>query len=74
MRNDSEIDYLPTQYISDFIKQMGFDGICYNSTLMEGGENYAIFDPGNFRFEREFLIRVKPVDYDYDRIDVEAID
>lgn len=74
MRNDSEIDYLPTQYISDFIKQMGFDGICYNSTLMEGGENFAIFDPGNFRFKEEYLIRVKPVGYAFDRIDVEAGD
>lgn len=32
-RRDSDLDYLPTQYISDLAKFMGFDGICYSSTF-----------------------------------------
>ena len=43
-RQDSELDYLPAQYISDFVKSHGFDGICYKSTLNKNGLNYAFFD------------------------------
>ncbi len=43
-RQDSELDYLPAQYISDFVKSLGFDGICYRSTLNISGLNYAIFN------------------------------
>jgi hypothetical protein len=47
-RQDSEIDYLPTQYISDFVKSLGFDGIKYKSTLNPKGTNYAIFNKKKF--------------------------
>ncbi len=43
-RQDSELDYLPAQYISDFVKGLGFDGICYRSTLNISGLNYAMFN------------------------------
>ena len=47
-RQDSELDYLPAQYISDFIKSLGYDGICYRSTLNVQGLNYAIFNYKKF--------------------------
>ena len=43
-RSDSPIEYLPTQYIAEFIKSQGYDGVEYASTLREGGYNVAIFD------------------------------
>jgi hypothetical protein len=43
-RSDSPIEYLPTQYIAEFIKGQGYDGVEYASTLKEGGYNVAIFD------------------------------
>jgi hypothetical protein len=43
-RSDSPIEYLPTQYIAEFIKSQGYDGVEYASTLQEGGYNIAIFD------------------------------
>lgn len=43
-RRDSELDYLPTQYISDLAKFMGFDGICYSSTFDKEAYNLALFD------------------------------
>ncbi|MDR1355774.1 MAG: RES domain-containing protein [Propionibacteriaceae bacterium] len=43
-RSDSPIEYLPTQYIAEFIKSQGYDGVEYASTLKEGGYNIAIFD------------------------------
>ena len=48
-RQDSELDYLPAQYIADFVKSLGYDGICYRSTLNEDGLNYAIFDEKKFK-------------------------
>lgn len=50
-RSDSTLDYVPTQYIVDFIKSIEHDGkkdyggIAYNSTTYPGGYNLAIFDP-----------------------------
>lgn len=50
-RSDSTLDYVPTQYIVDFIKSIMHDGkpeyagIEYNSTLNPGGYNLALFDP-----------------------------
>lgn len=43
-KNDSELDYLPTQYLSELIKSMGFDGIEFQSSLHKEGYNIAIFD------------------------------
>ena len=47
-RSDSLIEYLPTQYIAEFIKSQGYDGVEYTSTLCEGGYNIAIFDENLF--------------------------
>lgn len=62
-RQDSELDYLPTQYIADFVKSLGFDGICYRSTLNPSGVNYAIFEYKKFECERVTLYHVKSLKY-----------
>lgn len=67
-RQDSEIDYLPTQYIADYIKACGFDGICYSSTLNKQGIDYAIFDPNAFSCNEVYLIQVDPVRFTYKTI------
>lgn len=49
----SSINYIPTQYVSDYIKSLEdekygkklFDGILYASTMHETGLNLAVFDP-----------------------------
>ena len=47
-RSDSELDYLPTQYLSELIKSMGYDGIEFRSSLNSEGYNLAIFNPEKF--------------------------
>ena len=53
-RSDSVLDYLPTQYITDFIQSISYedgpeyDGIEYRSTLHPAGYNLAIFNPDLF--------------------------
>lgn len=51
-RNDSKLDYLPTQYIVDYIKSKRSEeefencvGIGFKSTLCERGYNVMIFNP-----------------------------
>ena len=55
-RNDSVLDYLPTQYIIDFIQSLSnddgtptFDGIKYQSAMHSKGSNLTIFDPNLFK-------------------------
>lgn len=43
---DSYLEYLPTQYICEFIKSLGFDGIKYKSSQGEG-YNFALFSDDN---------------------------
>ncbi|HEX7853660.1 MAG TPA: RES family NAD+ phosphorylase [Sphingobium sp.] len=38
------IDYIPSQYLCEFIKKRGFDGVVYRSSVSEG-INLALFDP-----------------------------
>lgn len=47
---DSKLDYVPTQFICDYIKGvLKCDGICYRSTVETNGKNYAIFNYDKFR-------------------------
>ena len=43
-KRDSDLDYLPTQYISDFAKYLGYDGVKYISTFDKDSYNVALFD------------------------------
>lgn len=38
------IDYIPSQYLCEFIKKSGFDGVVYRSSVSEG-INLALFNP-----------------------------
>ncbi|MFZ3577856.1 RES family NAD+ phosphorylase [Virgibacillus sp. DJP39] len=41
--NKSELEYLPTQYITELIKSHGYDGILFKSSLGDG-KNIVLFD------------------------------
>ncbi len=47
-RSDSPLEYLPTQFIAEFIKSEGYNGVEYASTLHQDGSNLAIFDESLF--------------------------
>ena len=38
------LQYLPTQYIGETIKNLGFDGLRFGSSLHQGGSNVVLFD------------------------------
>jgi len=49
--NDSDLDYIPAQFIADFIKnierngQPEYSGVEYSSVMRKNGYNLAVFDP-----------------------------
>lgn len=42
VRRDAELEYLPSQYLCEFVKHIGFEGILYRSSLADG-DNVALF-------------------------------
>jgi RES domain len=44
-KDEDATAYVPTQIIAEFIRNRGFDGIAYKSTLTESGHNIVLFDP-----------------------------
>lgn len=64
-RQDSILDYVPTQYISDFIKSKGFSGIEFHSTMCKHGENFAVFNPDLLSCTKVKTFKVDSVAYSY---------
>jgi hypothetical protein len=50
--DDSALEYVPTQYLSEVIRVAGYDGMCFESALDPDGTNVVIFDPANARITR----------------------
>lgn len=65
-RNDSPLEYLPTQYITEFIKSKGYSGVEYASTMGTGGTNIAVFDESLFECISVRTVEIKKLEYLYD--------
>jgi hypothetical protein len=61
-RSDNELDYLPTQYLSEFIKSLGFDGVEYQSSFYPSGYNIAIFNPSKFECISTEVYEIENID------------
>lgn len=68
LRNDNALDYLPTQYISDYIRSKGYAGIEYGSTLRRQGTNLAVFNKDLFKCTSTRVYDIQSISYDYDPI------
>lgn len=62
--NDSPLEYLPTQFISEFIKSQGYNGVKYASTMAENSCNLAIFDKECFKCEKVRTYEISKLSYD----------
>ena len=54
-------DYIPTQFIAEKIKRMGFDGIRFDSSLHQGGINIVLFDPDDCTAVSSDLVEVSEI-------------
>ena len=43
--NENPLEYVPTQYLCEFVKSLGVGGIRYRSSLRPEGWNIVLFDP-----------------------------
>lgn len=50
----SELEYIPSQYLTEFIKSLGYDGVIFKSSLGPG-ENYVFFNWETFQPRRDKL-------------------
>lgn len=61
-KRDQLLDYIPTQYISEFIKSLGFDGVEYQSSLNSKGYNIAIFKPEKLECFKTNVYEIKNIE------------
>lgn len=67
-KNDSVLEYLPTQYITEFIKSQNYSGVEFVSTMGTGGNNIAVFDENLFECVSVYDVEIKKIEYLYDKI------
>lgn len=58
-----DLDYIPTQYIAEWFKSSGLDGLRYESALHSGGINLAFFNPSKFKVNKLEEVTVTAVEY-----------
>lgn len=61
-KRDKLLDYIPTQYISEFIKSLGYDGLEYKSSLYSEGYNLAIFNPNKLECIKSTVHEIEGID------------
>ena len=67
VRNGNTLEYLPTQYVCDFVRSLNFDGIRYSSTVHQNGINLAVFDPSVFQCVSTDKYDITKIDYQYQK-------
>jgi hypothetical protein len=70
-KQDKDLDYIPTQYISEYIKSLGFDGVEYQSSLDNEGYNLAIFNPDKFECIETKVYDINSIKLNYTEIKAE---
>ena len=61
----SDIEYVPTQFITEFIRSENYDGIIYDSA-MGPGKNIVLFNDVNVDKDSTNLFEVKNISYGFD--------
>lgn len=58
-------DYLITQFIASLVEHLGYDGLCFRSSLVKDGTNYVIFKPSDCPVISSKLVYLSEVNYVY---------
>lgn len=56
-------DYLITQFIASLVEHLGYDGLCFRSSLVKDGTNYVIFKPSDCPARSSKLVYLSEVNY-----------
>jgi hypothetical protein len=73
---DDTLDYIPTQYISEYAKNLGYDGIAFVSSVFPkvdfddlGGINFVIFNFDKTEVIKSNVVSVNQIGYDAVQVD-----
>jgi hypothetical protein len=66
--SEDRASYAPSQYLSEFIKKHGYDGIRYKSTLCNKGNNIALFNQCNVSVSDLFDVNVTEANFNYELV------
>ena len=58
----ADLEYIPTQYLSEFIKKCGYDGVIFKSSISEG-VNVTLFDDTKVCKEKVTQYKVTSLKY-----------
>ena len=58
-------DYFITQFIAALIEHLGYDGLCFRSSIVKDGTNYVIFNSDNISAVSSKLVYLSEVNYVY---------
>lgn len=64
-KQDVHLDYLPTQFLCEYIKSEGFDAVEYKSAMNGKGYNLAIFNDNKLSLESSTHYKVNDIKYDW---------
>ena len=64
---EAELEYIPLQYLCEFIKKSGFDGVIYKSSVADG-HNMAIFNDSKLECVDTELYEVENTKYECKKI------
>lgn len=64
------LEYLPTQFLGEIVKHMGFDGLRFKSSLKNGGINVVLFDDKKCKAIRSDLIKVGDIELKFDKPEI----
>lgn len=67
-KKDKTLDYIPTQYLSEFIKSLKYDGVEYKSSIYSKGHNLAIFNPDKFKCVKVSVHEIKSITLEHEPI------
>lgn len=65
-KKDKSLDYIPTQYLSEFIKSLNYDGVEYKSSIYSTGHNIAIFHPEKFLCTNVSVHEIKSISLEHE--------
>jgi hypothetical protein len=68
-RYDTDIEYVPTQFICEFIRYIiGFEGILFNSSLDSEGKNIVLFDQEKIECINVKKLLITKLELDYKQV------
>jgi len=65
---EANLEYLPSQYLCELVKHMGFNGIIFKSSISDGN-NYVIFSDKKLKAMKTFQYHITDTSVSAERID-----